>query len=205
MSTSTLTVPNEPPPKRRHSEIMHDYDAHVITMETSMRLDDQNKTPSNQLLLSMAALLKETNEKVIQIAPITERVNALENEVKSLKESIIKLEFSQVANSVICRNLPLHPDAKNKRSEHYLQTEVMVNDLLLATQVKDQVKVVETIRFAASSKVVLAGRAPKGPLPVKITFGDKRQVNILFSGLKNLMDTVSVIILKDNQHIFQNL
>ena len=194
-----------PTPKRRHSEIMNDYDAHVLSMEASMRLDEQNKTPSNQLLLSMAALLKTTNEmlketnetlketkdKVIDLAPIPTKVSVLENEVKSLKEAVTKLEFSQVANTVICRNLPLHPDARNKPFEHYLQTEIVVSDLLLAAQVRDAVKVVEATRFTTPKRFLNLETSdkPKGPNPVKITFSDKRQVSMLFSSLKNLKNT----------------
>ena len=203
--SNELEVTGPPTPKRRHSEIMVDYDQHVLAMDASMKLDEQNRTPSNQLLLSMAALLKETNEtlketnstlkatkeKVDDLAPIPMKVTILENEVKNLKDSITKLEFSQVANSVICRNLPMHPNAKNKAFEHYLQTETMVNDLLLAAQVRDVVKVVEANRFTTPKRLLGLPETekPKGPPPVKITFGDKRQVNALFSGLKNLKDT----------------
>ena len=184
----------ENPAKRKHHEMMQDYEQSLANMAECMKGRDED--PKEALLFGMAKILKINTEKLllldeIKILPLKQKVDAIQDDVKQLKEQVIKLELAKVANSVIIHNLPRHLDAKDKEFENFNQTEYMANELLSAAKVKGSLKIIEATRFLPSKTTESneAETAKDRPTSVKVTFGDKRQVVTFFSKLNNLKNT----------------
>lgn len=187
MSTDRVSSPSPYPGKRVATEpaSLTDYDADMADFKGSV---GETIEPRDKLLLSMAGMLRENNQKLTMVSYLTKKVGELQREVKRLNETVIKLEFEMAASSVLLRKMPRHPDSVNNQNESFIQTEKMVSDFLEAAKIKDQIRVVSAIRFKPSKDPKLNKKG--GTTPIKVTFSDKRQVLSLFTSLSNLQTTI---------------
>ena len=187
---------DENPAKRKREEVMQDYEASLAKVTESLEAKKGKKDdePMKSMLLGMAKLIKMNFEKLEtlnEIPTLNQKVEKVQDEVKELREKVVRLEFAQVANSVLIHNLPRHFDSKDSEFEHFSKTEYMVTELLSAAKIKGIVKIIEAIRFLPSKNENIneTETTKDRPTTVKLTLGDKRQVSTLFSHLKNLKNT----------------
>ena len=163
---------------------LDDYDANMAAFKGTVG-DDSD--PRDKLMLSMAGMLRENNQKLSMVSYLTKKVGELQREIKRLNETVTKLEFEMTSSSVLLRKLPRHPYSLSQHNENFTQTEKMVLDFLEAAKINGQVRVVKAIRFRPSKNPLLSKKG--GATPIKVTLGDKRQVSTLFSNLSNLQNT----------------
>ena len=176
-----------PPSKRLNSTAENESEIASELEEFTKKVENNEQIELAEYLRNIFLVTKDVKDNQsdlkLKVKKLETDSEATISEVKNIKQSVVKLEFENVSNSAIIRNLAMHPNAIN-RSEKFEESFEIVSNFLKAMKIDNEICLIEASRFSPSKKP-----GNSNIPPIKATFRNKSDTVTLFKSLNKLQGT----------------
>lgn len=148
----------------------------------------ESKTDTDPLVMSIFLMVKTLFD---QKQKETEIIESLQEEVISLKNKIVDLEYTNVKNQIRIQGLPLHKKVENNNEKSNESKQIFEN--LLKEMGCPEINFTNTHRIKIGSE-------SKKPPPLIATFCSENDKNEFYASLPNLKDHKKIKIKVSNEY-----
>ena len=120
-----------PPSKRLNSTAENESEIASELEEFTKKVENNEQIELAEYLRNIFLVTKDVKDNQsdlkLKVKKLETDSEATISEVKNIKQSVVKLEFENVSNSVIIRNLAMHPNAINRSEKFEESFEIVSN------------------------------------------------------------------------------